>query len=878
MKNIVKLFLVIATIILVGGGDVFSQNTPLFSGLKSLEFTEEENAWLAAHPVIKFGYTPDYLPIEYMEDGVYKGLAADYLQIISEKTGVKFEPVPELTWSTSVELFKKGEVDILPELIITEERSQLMIFTKPYIHFPMVIITRNDFGFVSEIKDLKDYIIAVPRDYYIKEYLENDFPEIELIIADNPEAALKKVSVNEADAYIGQLAVADYVIKKSGYSNLKVAAPTQYDNFEAAMGIRKDWVVFRGIVQKVLDSISEESSQAIKKRWLDVELDFEKKEREFRQRMRLLSLITLGVLVVATFWTISLKRQIKKRRKAEQGLKVQKEFIQRVIDNDPNLVFVKNREGRFILVNKATATAYNTSVEDLLNKTLAESHVHEQEVAEYTSDDIKVIDTGLPIVKEETFTRDDKGVKWLLINKVPIKNEAGEVCSLGIASDITELKQAEIAIRDSEERFKALADSTNEGVIIHSLGKVLGVNDVFCSMFKLQPDKLEQLQEEDLIQDGLEEGVAKFKAKKMSFKSIDLMCKRSDGTIFPAEVSSKFIEYKQQTTQVTTFRDLTERKKIEDDLKETNEELRASEEELRQQSEELLTVNEMLEAQKVELEQTIAQLKTAQAKLINAEKMASLGVLTAGIAHEINNPVNFVQSGIRGVRNNLEDLLEIIGKYNEITPENASQGLEEVAALKEELEFDFIVEDLQQGIKDISTGAERTSEIVKGLRTFSRSDETALKFIDIHENIDSTLVLLRKQYKNKVAIEKEYGDLPRIEAFPGKLNQVFMNILSNAIQAVNEHGKIVISTEILEGNTIQIKFADNGKGMSEEIKRKMFDPFFTTKEVGVGVGLGLSICLGIIKDHDGSIEVESEEGKGTLFIISLPIEHKSSES
>ncbi len=286
--------------------------------------------------------------------------------------------------------------------------------------------------------------------------------------------------------------------------------------------------------------------------------------------------------------------------------------------------------------------------------------------------------------------------------------------------------------------------------------------------------------------------------------------------------------------------------------------------------------NQKLAEQKEALQQTLEDLKNAQAQVIQSEKMASLGQLVAGIAHEINNPVNFVYAGSESLRTVMNEMIEIVEKYEEtdnLEPEKLPQFQQEIKKLKRELEYDEVKNDIVGLVGDIRSGAVRTAEIVKGLRTFSRLDEHDLKTADLHENLDSTLVILRNQYKNRIEVVKEYDEtLPNIDCYPGQLNQVFMNIIANAIQAIQDEGTITIQTQNrpTEGN-IRITIADSGPGIPEHIKNKIFEPFFTTKDVGKGTGLGLSISLGIIGKHSGSIELESEVGKGTKFIITLPV-------
>ncbi|MFY0253535.1 7TM diverse intracellular signaling domain-containing protein [Chitinophaga sp. 30R24] len=285
---------------------------------------------------------------------------------------------------------------------------------------------------------------------------------------------------------------------------------------------------------------------------------------------------------------------------------------------------------------------------------------------------------------------------------------------------------------------------------------------------------------------------------------------------------------------------------------------------------------EDLQATNLELNNALTNLKEAQTRLVEKEKMASLGQLTAGIAHEINNPINFVTSNIKPLKLDIADLQELLNRYDELSAsQNIPQSLASIEAFKKEIDINYIHEEISSLIKGIEDGAARTAEIVKGLRTFSRLDESEVKSIDIHEGLDSTLVLLRNAIPPYVNIVKEYGNLPKIECYAGKINQVFMNIFSNALNAIKtkkEHHNEAISIQTqLEGNFVIITIKDTGIGMSEAVREKIFDPFFTTKDVGEGTGLGLSIVFSIIEKHRGRIIVNSAPGEGAEFIIYLPL-------
>jgi signal transduction histidine kinase len=286
-----------------------------------------------------------------------------------------------------------------------------------------------------------------------------------------------------------------------------------------------------------------------------------------------------------------------------------------------------------------------------------------------------------------------------------------------------------------------------------------------------------------------------------------------------------------------------------------------------------------IQQQKDRLEKTLKELKLAHTQIVQSEKMASLGELTAGIAHEINNPINFVYAGVDGLRSSLEGLLDVLDKYAQLDDADSIAEiktiLDDVKDLKQQLYFDETQDNVFEVVNAIKEGATRTAEIVKGLRSFSRLDETELKQANIHDGIDNTLVLLNSKIeRDRITVIKDYdSSVPEIECFPGQLNQVFMNILGNAIDSIIDKGTVTIETKNFESE-VQVKIKDTGKGMSEEVKAKIFQPFFTTKGLGEGTGLGLSITFGIIDKHGGKITVDSAPGKGTTFTILIPKKHQ----
>ncbi|MGB0561685.1 MAG: ATP-binding protein [Spirulinaceae cyanobacterium] len=286
---------------------------------------------------------------------------------------------------------------------------------------------------------------------------------------------------------------------------------------------------------------------------------------------------------------------------------------------------------------------------------------------------------------------------------------------------------------------------------------------------------------------------------------------------------------------------------------------------------------EALEQAKQELEAALAKLQNTQAQLIQTEKMSSLGQLVAGVAHEINNPVNFIHGNLQPIQTYFGDLLELVGEYEQCYP----QPVDAIAQLREDLDLDFLKSDLTKALNSMELGTSRIRSIVQSLRTFSRLDEAEMKAVDIHEGMESTLLILQNRLKGKgdrpaIQVQKHYGDLPLVDCYPSQLNQVFMNLISNGIDALEQlpsdrPPEITIQTQQPEPEQVEISISNNGPDIPPEVQSKIFDPFFTTKPIGKGTGLGLAISYQIITErHRGTLQVEAERNFGTIFTITIP--------
>jgi two-component system, NtrC family, sensor kinase len=293
--------------------------------------------------------------------------------------------------------------------------------------------------------------------------------------------------------------------------------------------------------------------------------------------------------------------------------------------------------------------------------------------------------------------------------------------------------------------------------------------------------------------------------------------------------------------------------------------------ELNTRLEEKLATEAALQQEKAEQAALIKRLEEAHNQLLQSEKMASIGQLAAGVAHEINNPIGYVGSNLGTLRGYVDRLLNVLAAYETIEREFTEGSLHDrLAAVKTEADLAYLKADIADLLSETGEGIARVRRIVQDLKDFSHVDQGDWLLADLHKGLESTLNVVNNEIKYKARVVKEYGELPALRCLPAQLNQVFMNLLVNAAHAIEGQGTITIRTG-RHGDEAWVEISDTGKGIPAHLLTRIFDPFFTTKPVGVGTGLGLSISYGIIQKHGGRIEVESEPGQGTTFRIRLPI-------
>ena len=448
-----------------------------------------------------------------------------------------------------------------------------------------------------------------------------------------------------------------------------------------------------------------------------------------------------------------------------------------------------------------------------------------------------------------------EGLPLLLVRAVPTQSE----------------HVAEDALAHALSALRATLESTGNGILVIDVnGKIDSMNRLFGKMWSI-PDDMLYWQYDTRIFDFIVAGVAeaellgeRLRAIMDTHETLDVL-HLHDGGVFEMSTRPKYLG-EQITGRVFGFQDITQRMQIEQDLRESRDLLEAR---VLERTADLHAVNDALRQEKEQQASLIQRLEEAQNQLIQSERMASIGQLAAGVAHEINNPVGFVNSNLGSMEHYLQNLLRLLSRYEQAQAELSAPTQEQIVRLREEIDIEFLRGDVTELLAESLDGLKRVTRIVQELKTFSHADESEQQWAILEAGLESTLRVAWNELKYKAEVIKEFAGIPEVECFPFQLNQVFMNLLVNAAHAIVERGSITIRTGHDEGH-VWVEIQDTGHGIKPENLPRIFDPFFTTKSVGQGTGLGLSIAYGIVKKHHGQIEVRSVVGQGTTFKVLLP--------
>jgi len=439
---------------------------------------------------------------------------------------------------------------------------------------------------------------------------------------------------------------------------------------------------------------------------------------------------------------------------------------------------------------------------------------------------------------------------------------------------LRENKDADVELEASERRHRALVTTASKAgvgiAVIQNDGKRKGVfkfvNSGIAKFTGYTTDELLNMNMMEIIHPDSHEEIWKLYTQKSPKDEVrstyQFWSITKGGEKIPIEISTGVTEFDGKKALVCYARNISEKVRAEEQMRNTSQNL-----------------EKMVEERTAELKKTLDDLQNTQSQLVQSEKMASIGQLAAGVAHEINNPVGYVKSNLGTINEYRQDLMKLLRQYQNLEAifekkkmttrsRTLREAFNNIRGVKDEIDLMYIIDDHKNVIEESLEGMERVTKIVADLKDFAHMDKAKLEYSDINKGIESTLNIVWNELKYKAKVIKELGDIPLVKCYPQRLNQVFMNILVNAAHAIDDKGEIRVNTMADNGH-VEIRISDTGCGIAPEVIPKIYDPFFTTKDVGKGTGLGLNVAYNIIEKHRGSIDVESQVGKGTTFKIRL---------
>ncbi len=776
------------------------------------EFTESEKRWLKKHQTIRIAPDPYFPPIEWIDNGNnYKGISADVMKLIKDQLGVDFEVVKTKSWQEVLEKARNKEIDLLPAAAQTPERAEYMDFSSSYLEFPGVILTTNENKSLDKLKKLHGKKVGIISDYVWFEMISNNHPEILIEEIINPVNGLRQLATGEIDAYIATLPVALYYIEKEGIHNLVVAGETDYVT-KLSILTRKDWKIFSRIINKTLNKIPKSSINEIVGKWITIEKESFIEKPVFYIAILTIIILSLIIWLIMGIWNRTLSKKIKNKTKE---LKISRETYRNLFQNAQVGIFRTTIEnGKILECNKKMAWMYGfKNREKFLEKFIAIDYYVNKKTRHNLISELKK--KGEVRNFEANFYKKDGSTFW---GKFSSRINEEEGWLEGVIEDITEQKKAEEKLKSSENFNRSIIENSRDCI------KILDLEGNLVFMSKggqklLQIDDINKYLHKSWLdfwkgKDHENALMAFNKAKNGEEGYFEGFCPTEKGEEkwWGIKITPIYNKNNNIDRLLAVSRDITEKIKFE------------------------------------------KKRKKLQKRILQSKKLESIGTLAGGVAHDFNNILTVLK----------------------VTSEILLQRFD-----KSDKNYD--------DIKTILDSTIRAEKLTNQLLVFSREKNMIFKNVNLNNVIKDIIKMLKRLIKENVDIKVDLQEeLYSINADSNQLEEVIINLAVNAQDAMPEGGKLFIRTRNVQldeekvktipyskpGRYVRMDFEDTGFGIDPDIINKIYDPFFTTKGVTEGTGMGLSVVMGIIKKHNGFINVYSEPNEGTLFKIYLPVSKK----
>ncbi len=906
---------------------------------KSLSFfnllTDAEKSWIKAHPAIRITGPASFPPFHFYEQGQLKGIGADYISIIAEQLNIQLVVVPPQPWDQVLDSMRQKQTDLVSCIAKSDERDIFLQFSRPYISFPLVIVTRKDAPFVSGVKDLHNRKITIINKNIIQEKLKSEPIQYVPLTVSSPLDGLKAVSFGRADAHIENLASASYLIQQNGLTNLKIAAPIHYEDYKLYMAVREDWPVLARIIDKSLDAVTFEQHSQIKNRWLSVRYDYGINKMQmvwWTVSILFLCSVVMGIIL---FWNQRLKKEVKVRKDTEKNLQKSENRFREIIE-DVEAIAIQgyDEERKVTFWNRASEKLYGFSKAQALGKQLEDLIIPEKMREQVIQHHRDWLEKGIKIPAGELTLMDkDQNPVPVYSSHVMHTTPSGKEMFC-IDVDLKPVKKAREALKDVDEINIKLMENSPIGIsICDETGQCIMANE---AMGNIVGASKEQIMQQNIynIPSWKESGLldlAESAIKDKNTKRQELVLTTSFGKEIAIDCFLVPFIKQEKPHLMAMISDIFERKKAEQALKENERRYRhlfdhapAGMYEIKFKPLKFIRVNSVMceftgYTEEEFLNMNPTDLLSPESRDLfysRLEKAAKGEVLSENVEYEVikkdgnrittilNSEFDYAGDTLVSARTVAHDITQLKKaqqekiKAQQVADEHNKMALVGQMAGKMSHDFNNILsiilgttelaimdceeKETRKSLELILDQAIRGRNLTRNLVIFAKDQEPRQEFFFIQNKINLVLDLLKKDLTGIKVDTVIDPQVPKLLADPGMIEHAFVNLLQNAIHALSKTGQpeISIACRLIE-NRVRFEIRDNGCGIPQEHIANIYEPSFTLKgsrdiigayKRGIkGTGYGMSNVKKYIEQHHGSIRVSSGLKEGTLFTIELPI-------